>query len=279
MAIESLQFKHRTFDLKRPLIMGILNVTPDSFSDGGSYQTIDKALFQVEKMIKEGADIIDVGGESTRPSADPVSKGRELTRVIPVVKAISERFDTVISLDTSTPEVMHEGVHAGAQMINDIRSLERSGALKMAASLDVPVCIMHMQGTPQDMQQNPHYEDCVAEVEDFLIKKAQLCEMAGIKPEHILIDPGFGFGKTVQDNYQLLKNLPRLCALPYLVLTGLSRKSMIGAVTGIETPSERVLPSAVGALLCAMQGAKILRVHDVKETVQALSVYYAMQEA
>lgn len=274
-----LKFKDKILDLSRAQIMGILNVTPDSFSDGGSYQTLDKALFQVEKMLYEGAAIIDVGGESTRPDAKIVSAEEELSRVIPVVEAIAKRFDTIISLDTSTPEVMTEGIKAGALMINDVRSLSREGAMQAAVKADVPVCMMHMQGTPQDMQKNPHYTDCVVEVRDYLFRRATECECAGIKREHLLLDPGFGFGKTVHDNYALLKHLSILRHGPYPLLTGLSRKSMLGAVTGIEKAGERILPSAVAAMLCVQNGAQIVRVHDVKETAQALAVYYAMVEA
>lgn len=274
-----LKFKDKSLDLSRAQIMGILNVTPDSFSDGGSYQTLDKALFQVEKMLNEGAAIIDVGGESTRPDAAIVSVQEELERVIPVVEAIVKRFDTIISLDTSSPEVMREGVKAGALMINDVRALTRDGAMQAAKDADVPVCLMHMQGTPQDMQHNPHYTNCAVEVKDYLFRRASECEAFGIKRGHLLLDPGFGFGKSVHDNYTLLKKLAILRSGPYPLLAGLSRKSMLGAVTGIEKAAERVLPSAVAAMLCVQNGAQIVRVHDVKETAQALAVYYAVAEA
>lgn len=274
-----LKFKNQTLDLNRAQIMGILNVTPDSFSDGGSYQRLDQALFHTEKMIGEGAAIIDIGGESTRPNAALVSAEEELARVIPVVEAVAARFEVIISLDTSTPEVMAAGIAAGAQMINDVRSLSRPGALELAASLEVPICLMHMQGTPQNMQHHPHYHDCVSEVKNYLLTRAAECTAAGIRPENIVLDPGFGFGKSVQDNFALLKHLPELCAGPYPVLTGLSRKSMLGAVCNLPKPRDRVTASAVGALLCAQAGARILRVHDVQETAQALALYYAMQEA
>ncbi len=274
-----LRFKNKTLDLSRAQIMGILNVTPDSFSDGGSYSRLDQALFHTEQMIKDGAAIVDIGGESTRPDAETVSAEEELNRVIPVVEAVAARFDTIISLDTSSPEVMAAGIAAGAHMINDVRSLTRPGALTLAAYLDVPVCLMHMQGTPQTMQQHPHYQDCAAEVKDYLLTRAEECTAAGIRAEHIVLDPGFGFGKSVQDNFALLKKLPELCSGPYPVLTGLSRKSMLGAVCGLPNPRARVTASAVGAVLCAQGGARILRVHDVQETAQALAVYYAVQEA
>ena len=274
-----LQLKHQTLDLSRPQIMGILNVTPDSFSDGGTYTTISAAVDHCARMLKEGADIIDIGGESTRPYAPKVSPEEELARVIPVVEALRQRFAVPLSLDTSTVQVMTAGIAAGADMINDIRALSRPGALEAAAALQVPVCLMHMQGTPQSMQVKPHYDNVVAEVLAFLRARAHACERAGIKRENIILDPGFGFGKSVRDNYALLNALPQFATLPYALLIGLSRKSMIGAVIHENDPKARVNASAAAAMLCAERGAHILRVHDVKVTAQMLAVLQAVKEA
>ncbi len=275
-----LKFKRgKQLDLSFPQIMGILNVTPDSFSDGGEHLNRAAAIDHCARMISEGATIIDIGGESTRPQAATVSSEEECERVLPVVEDICKRFDTIISLDTSNPELMRLGIEAGAHLINDVRSLQRPGALKAAVELEVPVCLMHMQGQPQDMQENPHYQDCVREVKDFLLKRATECEQAGISRSNIILDPGFCFGKSVQDNYALLKHLPEFAALPYPLLTGLSRKSMLGAVSALADPKERVCISAGAALLCAERGASIVRVHDVRETAQLLSLLRALREA
>ena len=274
-----LHLTHGSLDLSCPQIMGILNVTPDSFSDGGSYQTVSMAVDHCARMINDGAAIIDIGGESTRPGAAQVSAQEEMDRVLPAVEALRARFEIPISLDTSTPELMQAGIQAGADLINDVRSLTRPGALAAAVDLQVPVCIMHMQGDPQTMQDKPHYDNCVREIKESLIQRAVQCEDAGIKRENILIDPGFGFGKTVSDNYALLKHLPELAALPYPLLIGLSRKSMLGAVINEPDPKKRGLASAAAALMCAERGAAVIRVHDVKETAQVLALYRALQEA
>jgi dihydropteroate synthase len=258
----------------RTTIMGILNVTPDSFSDGGLFVARAKAVDQARKMIDDGADIIDVGGESTRPGAASVTVGQELERVIPVIEAICARFPVAVSVDTSKAEVMSAAVDAGAAMINDVRALQEPGALAAAAQAGVAVCLMHMQGQPRTMQQSPNYADVVTEVRDFLGQRVQDCVQAGIPPDLLITDPGFGFGKTREHNFRLLRELSatRVDSLPILV--GLSRKSMIGQT--LELPvDDRVAASIALALLAVINGANIVRVHDVRETWQALR----MQEA
>ena len=251
---------NKCLDLSFPQIMGILNFTPDSFSDSGQFFSLDKALFQVEKMLKEGATIIDIGGESTRPMAEEVPETEELQRVIPLVEAVRKRFDCWISVDTSKAMVMQEAAKVGMDLINDIRALREPGALEIAGQLNLPTCIMHMQGQPRTMQTNPHYED------------------AGIAKENIIWDMGFCFGKTVQHNYKLLQQLAHFCESGYPILAGLSRKSMIGAV--LDKPvTERVVGSVAGALIAAQNGATILRVHDVAATADALKVWQATQQA
>lgn len=272
------QGSDRLLDLTSPKIMGILNFTPDSFSDSGKFFSLDKALFQVEKMLNDGADIIDIGGESTRPNAPIVPLEEELQRVVPLVEAVRQRFDCLISVDTSKAEVMRQSAQVGADIINDIRALQEPNALETAAELALPVCLMHMQGSPQTMQQNPDYDDVVEEVSEFLNQRIFACLTAGIAKEHIILDVGFGFGKTVQHNYQLMKHLPLFADSGYPVLAGLSRKSMIGAV--LDKPvDQRIIGSVAGALLCIQQGAKIVRVHDVAETADALKIWRAMMEA
>ena len=270
-----LQCGQRTLDLSRARVMGILNVTPDSFSDGGRFNTLDTAVRQAEQMLADGAAIIDVGGESTRPGAQPVSEVQELERVIPVVEAIASRLDVLISVDTSTAAVIRESAAAGAHLINDVRALQREGALAAAAHSGLPVCLMHMQGDPQTMQQNPDYLDVVLEVIDFLERRVALCENAGISRDRILLDPGFGFGKSFAHNFELLNRLELLQRLDLPLLIGLSRKRMIGQASGCDEPAERVAGSLAGAVISAMKGARILRVHDVKQTVQALAVVNA----
>lgn len=270
---------NRSLDLSTPKIMGILNVTSDSFSDGGLYTTVDAALKQAQAMVKAGAAVIDVGGESTRPGAQTVSVDEECARVVPVVKAIAENLDTVISVDTSSPEVMRECAALGAHMWNDIRALQRPDALQTAAQLGVAVCLMHMQGNPQTMQDKPHYEDVLTEVSNFLLQRTKSCLDAGIKQDKIMLDPGFGFGKSVTDNYTLLKHLDEICKLGYPVLSALSRKSMIGYATHQDVPAERVLGSVSGAVISIMKGAAMVRVHDVAQTAQAFAVFNAMQDA
>ncbi len=271
-----LQCGQRQLDLSEPRIMGILNVTPDSFSDGGLFVRPEQALRHVEQMIAEGAAIIDVGGESTRPGAEPVSAAEELQRVIPVIEAIAREFDIAISVDTSSAVVMRESTVAGAHIINDVRSLRRDGALAAAAASGLPVCLMHMIGEPTNMQNNPYYDDVVVEVADFLRQRADECEQAGIRKDHIIIDPGFGFGKTYEHNYRLLNQLEKITALGYPVLTGLSRKRMIAAAIGGQPSAEgRDIGSATAALLCVLKGARIIRVHNVKATADAVNVLQA----
>lgn len=271
------QQSDRLLDLSHPQIMGILNFTPDSFSDSGRFFTLDKALFQVEKMLNEGAEIIDIGGESTRPNAQVISLDEELNRVVPLVEAVRKRFDCLISVDSSKADVFRQAAQAGADILNDIRALQEPNALETAAELGLPVCLMHMQGTPQTMQQQPEYEDILEEVGDFLNQRIFACLTAGIAKEHIILDVGFGFGKTVQHNYQLLKHLNLFVQSGYPVLAGLSRKSMIGAV--LDKPvDQRVIGSVAGALLAVQHGAKIVRVHDVAETADALKIWQAMRE-
>lgn len=272
------QNRDRILDLSSPKIMGILNFTPDSFSDSGKFFTLDKALFQVEKMLNEGADIIDIGGESTRPNAEIITLEEELNRVVPLVDAVRQRFDCLISVDSSKAEVFRQSAQAGADILNDVRALQEPNALDTAAELGLPVCLMHMQGTPQTMQQNPDYDDIVEEVGDFLNQRIFACLTAGIPKDHIILDVGFGFGKTVQHNYQLLKHLNVFAQSGYPVLAGLSRKSMIGTV--LDKPvGERLIGSVAGALLAVQNGAKILRVHDVAETADALKIWIAMTQA
>ena len=272
-----MQFANHFIDLSVPRIMGIVNVTPDSFSDGGQFNQLDAALFQVERMLADGATFIDVGGESTRPGAAEVAEQEEIERVIPVIDAIVQRFDCVVSIDTSKARVMHEAVAHGAGLINDVRALQEPSALTTAAQSGVPVCLMHMQGQPRTMQDAPDYVDVVADVAAFLTARAAECAAAGISKNHILLDPGFGFGKNLQHNYRLLAHLDKLACLDFPLLIGLSRKSMIGNV--LEKPVEqRLIGSVTGALLAAQRGAKILRVHDVGPTMDALKIMQAMSE-
>lgn len=255
--------------------MGILNVTPDSFSDGGRFNRLDDAIRRAEQLIGQGADILDVGGESTRPGAEPVSEAIELDRTVPVIEAVRSRFDTPVSIDTSKPAVMAAAVAAGAGMINDVNALRAPGALETAAGLNVKVCLMHMQGQPRSMQQNPSYGDVVAEVRDFLLERAECCIAAGIKRDKILLDPGFGFGKSLTHNLLLLKHLDVLVDTAYPVAVGISRKSMIGRITGRET-DERLAGGLAAALLALEAGTAVLRVHDVAETVDVVKVWQAV---
>lgn len=254
--------------------MGVLNVTPDSFSDGGRFAARDAALKHAGDMIAAGAEIIDIGGESTRPGAAPVSVTEELDRVIPVVEAITAEYDVVISVDTSTPEVMRDSAAYGAGLINDVRALQRAGALQAAAATGLAVCLMHMQGEPGSMQQAPVYRDVVAEVRQFLRSRVDACVAAGIRRDLLLLDPGFGFGKNDEHNLALLAALPQL-AEDGPVLAGLSRKSMIGRLLG-RPVEDRLIGSVTLALLAAQRGARILRVHDVAETVDALRLLQAL---
>lgn len=269
---------HRTIPLDRPLVMGILNVTPDSFSDGGRYLDPDAALAQARRLVEEGADMLDVGGESTRPGAAAVDAASEVQRVIPVVQALREAFDVPISVDTSKPEVMREAVAAGADLINDVRALREPGALEAALASGAAVCLMHMLGEPRTMQQAPHYGDVVGEVRDFLAVQMQACLDAGLPTERLLVDPGFGFGKTLAHNLSLLKHLDRLGDLGAPLLVGMSRKTMIGQILDLPV-EERQTGSIAAALFAAEKGAAILRVHDVRPTVEALQVLQAVQAA
>ena len=269
---------NKVLDLNVPQIMGILNFTPDSFSDSGQFYQLDKALIQIQKMLQAGASIIDIGGESTRPNADEVTLEQELERVVPLVEAVRKRFDCWISVDTSKAQVMVESAKVGMDLINDIRALQEPQALETALGLGLPVCLMHMQGQPRTMQANPYYDDVVGEVLEFLQKRTALCLKAGMKPENIIWDVGFGFGKTVQHNYKLLQQLARFAAEGFPLLAGLSRKSMIGAVLD-KTVEQRVMGSVAGALIAAMNGATILRVHDVEQTADVLKIWQATLNA
>ena len=269
---------NKVLDLNVPQIMGILNFTPDSFSDSGQFYKLDKALIQIEKMLQAGASIIDIGGESTRPNADEVTLEQELERVVPLVEAVRKRFDCWISVDTSKAQVMVESAKVGMDLINDIRALQEPQALETALKLGLPVCLMHMQGQPRTMQANPYYDDVVGEVLEFLQKRTALCLKEGMKPENIIWDVGFGFGKTVQHNYKLLQQLARFASEGFPLLTGLSRKSMIGAVLD-KTVEQRVMGSAAGALIAVMNGATILRVHDVEQTADVLKIWQATLNA
>lgn len=265
-------------NLSTPQVMGILNVTPDSFSDGGTHNSLNGAVNHAAKLIAEGASIIDIGGESTRPGASDVSIDEELQRVVPVVEAIRQRFDVWISVDTSKAQVITESANAGASIINDIRSLQEPGALEAAAKTGLPVCIMHMQGDPKTMQQSPHYENVLMDVDRFLQENIQRCVDAGIEKNQIILDPGFGFGKNLAHNYQLLAHLSELHHFGLPILAGMSRKSMVGQLLNVP-PQERVAGSVACAVIAAMQGAQIIRVHDVKETVDAMKVVQATLSA
>lgn len=259
--------------------MGILNLTPDSFSDGGLFVNKDSALKHVMQMISDGAQIIDVGGESTRPGASEVSVDEECQRVIPVIKAIREISDIPVSIDTSKPEVMQQAVAAGASMINDVNALRAEGAVELAAKLNVPVCIMHMQGLPRTMQHTPSYKNVVQEVKDFLKQRIDVCVNAGIKRENIVIDPGFGFGKTPKHNLSLFKHLNEFADLDCPLLVGVSRKSMVGHVLNNAPADDRLYGSVALATLAAWMNVNILRVHDVKATADGLKLCQAVKDA
>ncbi|MGX5218181.1 dihydropteroate synthase [Pseudomonas segetis] len=268
----------RFLDLTRTQVMGILNVTPDSFSDGGRFSQRDAALRHAEAMLRAGATLIDIGGESTRPGAQAVSVEQELERVAPVVEAVAAELDVIISVDTSTPQVMIEAGRLGAGLINDVRSLQREGALAAAAATGLPVCLMHMRGEPTTMQQNPQYPDVVAEVEGFLLERMAACTAVGIGQDKLLLDPGFGFAKTLEHNLGLFKRLESLHALGRPLLVGVSRKSMIGRVLRHEVDG-RLHGSLALAALAVAKGAHILRVHDVAETVDVVRMITAVEAA
>ncbi len=265
----------KALDLSTPIIMGILNVTPDSFSDGGHFYATEKALKQAEKMIVDGADIIDIGGESTRPGAAEVGVSEEIDRVIPVIEALSH-LSVPLSIDTSKPAVMRAAIQAGASIINDVCGLASLEAQQAAAELQVPVCLMHMQGEPRTMQSNPEYQDVVVDVCKFLLERAIEVESSGVKREQIILDPGFGFGKTLQHNLVLLKSITKLVKLGYPILVGVSRKSFLGTISGKEV-DERVSISVAAAQYAAQHGASILRVHDVAETRDMLRFLAAIE--
>ncbi|MGJ0480542.1 dihydropteroate synthase [Pantoea agglomerans] len=265
-------------DLSFPHVMGILNVTPDSFSDGGKHNALVDALTHTNEMVNAGATIIDVGGESTRPGADEVSVEEELERVIPVIDAIAQRFEVWISVDTSKAEVIREAARVGAHIINDVRSLSEPGALEAAAATGLPVCLMHMQGEPRTMQQAPVYENILSEVDTYFAQQIARCEAAGIKKERLILDPGFGFGKNLNHNYELLAHLGDFHHFGLPLLVGMSRKSMIGQLLNVG-PSQRLTGSLSCAVIAAMQGAQIIRAHDVKETAEAMRVVEATRRA
>lgn len=273
-----LKARERTLSLSIPRVMGILNVTPDSFSDGGKYQHLAAAIDHAAAMLDAGAAIIDIGGESTRPEAKTVSAEEEAARVVPVVAALAQRFDTFISVDTSKALVMRESAAVGAHLINDVRSLSEPGALAAAAASQLPVCLMHMQGDPSTMQQAPHYENVLAEVETYFVQQIERCEAAGIAKDRLLLDPGFGFGKTLEHNYRLLARLGDFHHLGLPLLVGMSRKSMIGQLLDLP-PEKRVTGSVACAVIAALQGAQIIRVHDVRQTVEAMRVVQATLSA
>jgi dihydropteroate synthase len=262
-------------DLTRPLVMGIVNVTPDSFSDGGRHLHRDSALAHAHRLIEEGADILDIGGESTRPGAEPVDVQQELDRVLPVLEGLRD-VPLPLSVDTRKPEVMRAALAAGADMINDINALQEPDALAAVAASDAAVCLMHMQGNPENMQFEPHYRDVMSEVMTFLRTRTAMAQAAGIARERIVVDPGFGFGKTLEHNIVLLRRLDAFAALGFPVMAGLSRKSMLGAITG-QPVEQRLAASVTAALLAVQHGASVLRVHDVRATVDALKVYRAVE--
>ncbi|MUL01973.1 dihydropteroate synthase [Aliivibrio fischeri] len=269
--------KNKSLLLDRSHVMGILNVTPDSFSDGGQFTHLDAALKQAEKMVKAGVSFIDIGGESTRPGAPEVSLQEELDRVLPIIEAIHQRFDTWISIDTSKAVVMEEAVKAGADLINDVRALQEPNALKVAAKVNVPVCLMHMQGQPRTMQTNPSYQDLFTDISSFLSERIDACQSVGIAKDKLILDPGFGFGKTLAHNYQLLAELERFHQFGLPLLAGMSRKSMVFKLLDVE-PKMAVSGSLACATIAAMKGAQIIRVHDFEQTMDIVKVCQATLE-
>ena len=271
-----LQLNKHSYDLNRPLVMGILNITPDSFSDGGQYLDFDQALKRAETMIEEGADIIDIGGESTRPGSDPVSVDEELKRISPVIKALKKHSNIVISVDTYKPRVMEQVIDMGVGMINDVFALQQPGAIDVIKKSNVGICLMHMQGTPKTMQLNPTYQDVVNEVKLFLEERANSLIAEGVKTERIILDPGFGFGKTFEHNISLLQNLESFQTLKFPLLVGLSRKSFIRKILSGDH-DDHLSGSISAAILSIVKGAKIVRVHDVKETKSAIKIIQIAQ--
>lgn len=273
----TLQCGQHTLDLSRPAVMGVLNVTPDSFSDGGEFLEADRAVAHARAMAGDGAALIDIGGESTRPGADPVPEDRELARVLPVIESLDGRVDAPLSIDTSKPGVMERAVAAGAGFINDVLALRHPGAIEAAASLDVPVCLMHMQGEPRTMQKDPRYDDVVGDIHRFFEQRIEACLAGGVREENIVLDPGFGFGKTLDHNLELLRRLDEFLDLGRPLLIGISRKSMLGKLLDDAPPDERLPGSLAAAVIAAWQGASIIRAHDVLETVRALRVTTAVR--
>jgi dihydropteroate synthase len=271
-----LQLNKHVFDLKRPLIMGILNITPDSFSDGGQYLTLDEALKRAHQMIEEGVDIIDIGGESTRPGSEPVSADEELKRITPIIEALKKKSDIAISVDTYKPQVMKVVIGMDVAMINDVYALSQSGAIDIIKQSHVGLCLMHMQGTPKTMQQNPHYKNVVSEVKLFLEARAKHLMSEGIDKSRIILDPGFGFGKTFEHNIELLQQLESFQTLKLPLLVGLSRKSFIRKILNGDY-DDHLSGSISAAIFSVIKGAKILRVHDVKETKSALKIINVAQ--
>ena len=264
--------RNKNLDLSTPQVMGILNVTPDSFSDGGKFNRIDYALNHVESMLQAGTSIIDIGGESTRPGAKEVVLNEELDRVVPIIEAIRQRFDCWISIDTSKAQVMKEAVNAGAELINDVRALQEPNALEVAAKANVPICLMHMQGQPRTMQHQPNYNNLIQDVSDFLNERISVCENVGISRQQLILDPGFGFGKTLEHNYQMLAKFEQFHQFGLPVLAGMSRKSMIFNLLG-KPPAECLAGSLACATIAAMKGAHIIRVHDARETAEIVKIY------
>lgn len=273
-----LQISGRILPADRPILMGVLNITPDSFSDGGEWQSPDQAVRHAQEMLLAGADIIDVGGESTRPGAAEITTAEELDRVLPIIERLQTEVDAPLSIDTCKPEVMLAAVQAGAGMINDVYALRSEGAVETVVGLGVPVCLMHMQGRPRSMQQQPSYQDVVAEVSAFLLQRTEVLLQAGFRQRDIVLDPGFGFGKSLAHNIELFRAIPQLAALGYPLLVGVSRKSMLGAITGQGVES-RLAASVAAALLAAQAGASILRVHDVQATLDVLKVLQVLGKA
>jgi len=269
-----LNANNKTLDLATPQVMGIVNLTPDSFSDGGKFNSINNALAQVEQMLNDGVNIIDLGGESTRPGAPDVVESEELNRVIPVLKAIKKRFEVIVSVDTSKAKVMAEALHYDVDIINDVCALKNEGCLNVVAQTDIPVCLMHMQGSPRTMQQQPSYNDIIEDIKTFFQQRINACQQVGIDKKRLILDVGFGFGKTLTQNYHLLANLSKFHQFNLPLLSGTSRKSMIGNLLNCNV-EQRLAGSLTTAILAAQQGAQILRVHDVKETVDALKVLQA----
>ncbi len=269
--------RNKNLDLSTPQVMGILNVTPDSFSDGGKFNRIDYALNHVESMLQAGTSIIDIGGESTRPGAQEVALNEELDRVVPIIEAIRQRFDCWISIDTSKAMVMKEAVNAGADLINDVRALQEPNALEVAAKANVPICLMHMQGQPRTMQHQPNYNHLIQDVSDFLSERISACENVGISRQQLILDPGFGFGKTLEHNYQMLAKFEQFHQFGLPVLAGMSRKSMIFNLLG-KPPAECLAGSLACATIAAMKGAHIIRVHDARETAEVMKIYNMVQQ-